>query len=670
MRRSPRRNATHCRRVASSDAALAVLIGPAGTGKSYTAGAWPTRLARPHRAGPRRWASPPTQVAADVLREDGLADTANVAAFLAAQRRLVDGRALDGDHRLGLGRDDVVLVDEASMLDTTALTRLQAHVEDAGARLILMGDPRQLGPVGAGGMMRAAIDRDAQTFTLAEVRRFTDDWEARRPACSCATATWTRSPTTTPRPHPSTAAPERDRSPPSPAPPPRTASPAHQVVVVTASNEQAAEVSAAVRRHLVAAGMVTEAGVVLGRDGSTAGVGDVVQARRIDRGLGLTNRETYQVTAVRDDGGLDVTSTRTGDDPRHARRVRRQADAALAYASTAHAAQGPTVDTGHVVLLTGHLDRAGAYVGLTRGRESNTVWAVTDTGIPDQPDHHRARHARRRSPPLRPNAWTATCRRRHRPPTTCARTLAATLLGLIEDQTRLACRERLETDLDTLVADGVLSAEHRARLGADQGTEHLARLLRAHDHAGNDPAEVLRSAITDHSRSLNGARQRSPRSRRPHQPRAGPPAPRWAALDADRRSRHRGRRPAHARHRPSSAHYLHCTTCTPSELGEQVGSRAARLGHRRPRPRARRRPTQAGRRGRQARRSSGWVERARRMARRPPRGHRLGSPRSVAIGRCPGILTPEKRADWHHAYAAAGMPEERRPEAEMTEGRL
>ena len=60
------------------------------------------------------------------------------------------------------------------------------------------------------------------------------------------------------------------------------------------------------------------------------------------------------------------------------------ADVTLAYASTAHGAQGATVDAGHV-LLTRALDRAGAYVGLTRGRDGNTAWAVTDDGNPDDP---------------------------------------------------------------------------------------------------------------------------------------------------------------------------------------------------------------------------------------------------------------------------------------------
>ena len=48
----------------------------------------------------------------------------------------------------------------------------------------------------------------------------------------------------------------------------------------------------------------------------------------------------------------------------------------LAYASTVHAAQGRTVDTGYSVLGPG-TDGAGAYVPGTRGRDANTVYVVT-----------------------------------------------------------------------------------------------------------------------------------------------------------------------------------------------------------------------------------------------------------------------------------------------------
>src|SRR5918911_3366140 len=77
-------------------------------------------------------------------------------------------------------------------------------------------------------------------------------------------------------------------------------------------------------------------------------------------------------------------------------------------------------------------------------------------------------------------------------------------MGLIEFGTQQATRSRMEADLDQLVADGLLSTEDRARLAADQSSEHLSRLLRAGEQAGLDPANLLREAVTQ--QPLEGSR--------------------------------------------------------------------------------------------------------------------------------------------------------------------
>ena len=123
--------------LATTDAAAAILVGPAGTGKSFTAAAFDaawrdltSRLAQHRnpdvraRFGPGRAVGVAiTQAAADVLAEDGVVDSANIAAFLTAQARLAEGRLIAGDERWRLGPHDVLLVDEASMADTASLNR-------------------------------------------------------------------------------------------------------------------------------------------------------------------------------------------------------------------------------------------------------------------------------------------------------------------------------------------------------------------------------------------------------------------------------------------------------------------------------------------------------------------------------------------------------------------
>src|SRR3954469_11560746 len=153
--------------IASSDAALTQLVGPAGTGKSYCAGTFTG--AWQELGGGRVHGLAVSQNAAEILREDGVPDSANVTAWLASQDRLEAGRPLDIDQARAVGPLDVVLVDEASMVGTTQLDRVRAITDSIGARLVLMGDPRQLGAVGAGGAMGLVQGR-AETYMLSDVR--------------------------------------------------------------------------------------------------------------------------------------------------------------------------------------------------------------------------------------------------------------------------------------------------------------------------------------------------------------------------------------------------------------------------------------------------------------------------------------------------------------------
>lgn len=82
---------------------------------------------------------------------------------------------LDNGHKLtkdipGLTAKSVVVLDEAGMVDTEAVRRLMRHVDDAGAKLILQGDMKQLQAIGAGAGMALVSERLGQT-ELSEIRR-------------------------------------------------------------------------------------------------------------------------------------------------------------------------------------------------------------------------------------------------------------------------------------------------------------------------------------------------------------------------------------------------------------------------------------------------------------------------------------------------------------------
>jgi len=75
-----------------------------------------------------------------------------------------------------LDRKTVVVVDEASMVDTRRLSRLLDHAANAGAKVVLTGDDRQLPSIEAGGAF-AALARDLGASRLSDNARQVESWE-------------------------------------------------------------------------------------------------------------------------------------------------------------------------------------------------------------------------------------------------------------------------------------------------------------------------------------------------------------------------------------------------------------------------------------------------------------------------------------------------------------
>ncbi len=158
------------------------------------------------------------------------------------------------------------------------------------------------------------------------------------------------------------------------------------MLLLAGSNAEAAELSRRVQAKLVQMGTIGRPQATLA-DGNHAGVGDLVRARlnaEIDAGgRKLTNRDTLKVTALR---GPDAEVRRqrqdgTWTDPFRVPRSYLAHNAELGYAGNVHVAQGRTVDTAHL-LVTESLYRQALYVGMTRGRESNTAHVVTGKTAP------------------------------------------------------------------------------------------------------------------------------------------------------------------------------------------------------------------------------------------------------------------------------------------------
>jgi conjugative relaxase-like TrwC/TraI family protein len=152
------------RRLLTNPERVAVVIGEAGSGKTFAIAAAAEGWAQ---AGAELRAAAPTWRAANVMRAEGLPASSIASLLLQLDRAEHEG----GE---GLPRESVLLIDEAGMVDSATLARLVAHAERAQAKLVLVGDPEQLGEIEAGGLFRALAER-TDPIHLDEVIRHRHD---------------------------------------------------------------------------------------------------------------------------------------------------------------------------------------------------------------------------------------------------------------------------------------------------------------------------------------------------------------------------------------------------------------------------------------------------------------------------------------------------------------
>ncbi|QPB18773.1 Ti-type conjugative transfer relaxase TraA [Rhizobium sp. 007] len=146
----------------AGDSALAAVVGLAGAGKST--------LLDAARVG---WESEGRRVIGAALAgkaAEGLESSSGIKSRTLASWELAWA---DGGDKLGRG--DVVVIDEAGMVSSKQMARVLKVVEEAGAKVVLVGDAMQIQPIQAGAAFRAITERIGFA-ELSGVRRQSEQW--------------------------------------------------------------------------------------------------------------------------------------------------------------------------------------------------------------------------------------------------------------------------------------------------------------------------------------------------------------------------------------------------------------------------------------------------------------------------------------------------------------
>ena len=277
--------------------------------------------------------------------------------------------------RLRLDRRTVVILDEAGMADDPSLLRLLAAVDTAGAKLVMVGDHRQLGAVGPGGALEALIARqpDAVHQLVENVRQLDPDErtalgefragdvgraiefyrdrgrihvaDTRPDALEAMVDAWTAD-----------------------------LEQVSDTAMLAWRRSNVAELNRLGRERWAALGRLS--GPELAVDGRRYAAGDRIVTLAPGANGELVTSERGVVQAVDAARGTLVAVMQDGRLQRFAAEETAADRLAHGYAVTVHRSQGATVDRAHRFADGG--GRELGYVGMSRARDTSHVWVVAD----------------------------------------------------------------------------------------------------------------------------------------------------------------------------------------------------------------------------------------------------------------------------------------------------
>lgn len=283
--------------------------------------------------------------------------------------------------QLTLSPQHVVICDEAGMVSTPLLAQLVKHVEPSGAKLILVGDHRQLqAPIGPAGTFHHLGQIPGVMTELKDITRQRHTWERRAiqafvkgavrealtayaergqlhfsadkaAACEKLLHDWCVSGGLT-----------------APA----------QHFIYTGEHWDAHQLNQTAQQLRQATGHLGAASVAL--NGYTrVYVGDRIVCRKNRARDGIANGDFGTVTAIE---GKTVTLTLDRCDGQLVRQIDTEAyrHLALGYATTTYASQGDSVHRSYCLLSGPMLYKQHTYVQMSRGQQANSLYATRRDG--------------------------------------------------------------------------------------------------------------------------------------------------------------------------------------------------------------------------------------------------------------------------------------------------
>jgi len=330
------------------------VIGYAGTGKSAMLG-----VAR------EAWEASGYQVQGAAL--SGIAAEALEHGSGIGSRTLASLEHQWANDREQLTDKHILVIDEAGMVGTRQLERVVSEAERQGAKVVLVGDPEQLQAIEAGAAFRATAERHG-AIEITSIHRQDVDWqrdatrelatgrtgeaigcyaeqgfvhaaETREIARAELVDAW-----------------ERDRQ----------QYPNASRIILTHTNDEVRALNDAVRERLKTGGVLrNEVTLAVERGERRFAEGDRVMFLKNERDMGVKNGTLGTVQNV----DRMRMSVMLDDGRRVAFDVKDYGHIDHGYAATIHKAQGMTVDRVKVLATPG-MDRHGAYVAMSRHRDS------------------------------------------------------------------------------------------------------------------------------------------------------------------------------------------------------------------------------------------------------------------------------------------------------------